>query len=139
MHGDNEIMSEQNKGMLPTYEGLQTDENVKKEAEMIETINQILKHEEKTSKVNRKTNLKDAYCMPTMDSISDYLNKKYGKDADILCLVIDKWSKGHKDVSVSVNGWLIDKVLDTFRGFVEMVKQRSLGDRLTGRNKGEKD
>ena len=132
-------MSEQNKGMLPTYEGLQTDENMKKEAEMIETINQILKHEEKTSKVNRKTNLKDAYCMPTMDSISDYLGKKYGKDVDIICKIIDKWSLGHKDVSVSVNGWLIDKVLDTFRGFVEMVKQRSLGDRLTGRNKGEKD
>ena len=132
-------MSEQNKGMLPTYEGLQTDENAKKEAEMIETINQILKHEEKTSNINRKTKLNDAYCMPTMDSISHYLNKKYGKDADILCLMIDKWSKGHKDVSVSVNGWLIDKVLDTFRGFVEMVKQRSLGDRLMGKNKENKD
>ena len=128
-------MSNQNKGMLPTYEGLQDSENAKKEAEMIETINQILRHEKETANINRKTNLKDSYSMPTMDSISHYLNKKYGKDADIMILVIDKWSKGHKDVSVSVNGWLIDKVLDTFKGFVEMVKQRSLGDRLLGKNK----
>ena len=132
-------MSNQNKGMLPTYEGLQDSENAKKEAEMIETINQILKHEKETSNINRKTKLNDAYCMPTMDSISHYLNKKYGKDADIICIIIDKWSKGHKDVSVSVNGWLVDKVLETFRGFVEMVKQRSLGDRLMGRNKENKD
>ena len=125
--------------MLPTYEGLQLDDSMKKEAEMIETINNILLHEKETSNINRKTNLKDAYCMPTMDSISHYLNKKYGKDADIIVQVIDKWSKGHKDVSVSVNGWLIDKILDTFRGFVEMVKQRSFGDRLMGKNKGEKD
>jgi hypothetical protein len=128
-------MSNQNKGMLPTYEGLQDSENAKKEAEMIETINQILRHEKETANINRKTNLKDSYSMPTMDSISHYLTKKYGKDADIMVLIIDKWSKGHKDVSVSVNGWLIDKVLDTFKGFVEMVKQRSLGDRLLGKNK----
>ena len=74
-----------------------------------------------------------------MDSISHYLNKKYGNDADVLYLIIDKWSKSHKDVSVSVNGWLIEHILDTFKGFVEMVKQRSLGDRLTGRNKGDKN
>ena len=128
-------MSNENKGMLPTYEGLQDANIDKKEAEMIETINNILRHEKLTSDINRKTNLKDSYSMPTMDSISHYLNRKYGKDTDIICLVIDKWSKGHKDVSVSVNGWLIDKVLDTFRGFVEMVKQRSLGDRLMGKNK----
>jgi hypothetical protein len=104
---------------------------------MIETINNILKHEKSTNDINRKTNLKDSYSMPTMDSISHYLNKKYGKDADIICLVIDKWSKAHKDVSVSVDGWLIDKILDTFKGFVEMVKQRSFGDRLLGKNKNE--
>lgn len=128
----------QNKGMQPIYEGLQDSEQQKKEAEMIETINQILKHEELTSDINRKTNLKDAYCMPTMDAISFYLNKKYGNDADTICNVIDKWSKGYKDVSVSVNGWLVDKVLDTFRGFVEMVKQRSFGDKMLGRNKEDK-
>ena len=44
-------------------------------------------------------------------------------------------SKSYKDISVSVNGWLISNILDTFKGFVEMVKQRSLGDRLTGKNK----
>jgi hypothetical protein len=128
---------EQNKGMQPIYEGLQDDTNIKKEAEMIETINQILRHEKETANINRKTNLKDTYSMPTMDSISHYLNKKYGRDADIMCSIIDKWSRGHKDVSVSQNGWLIDKVLDTFRGFVEMVKQRSLGDRLMGKNKDD--
>jgi hypothetical protein len=128
-------MSEQNKGMLPTYEGLQDTNIDKKEAEMIETINNILRHEKLTSDINRKTNLKDAYCLPTMDSIADYLELKYKKDADIIYKIIRTWSKAHKDVSVSVNGWLIDKVLDTFRGFVEMIKQRSFGDRMLGRNK----
>jgi hypothetical protein len=132
-------MSEKNKGMQPIYEGLQDDNFDKQQSQMIETIDNILLHEKKTGLINRKTNLKDSYAMPTMDSISHYLDKKYGKDADIMCIIIDKWSQSHKDVSVSVNGWLVDKVLDTFKGFVEMVKQRSLGDKLTGRHKGEKD
>lgn len=129
------MSNQQNKGMLPIYEGLQTDDTAKKEAEMIETINNILKHEKQTGLINRKTNLKDSYSMPTMDSISAYLNKKYGKDSDVICNVINTWSQAHKDVSVSVNGWLIEKVLETFRGFVEMVKQRSFSDKLLGRNK----
>lgn len=132
-------MSEQNKGMQPTYEGLQNDNLQKKEAELIETINNILKHEKDTSLINRKTNLKDSYSLPTLDSISHYLDKKYGKDADIMCMIINKWSISHKDVSVSVNGWLIEKILETFKGFIEMIKQRSLGDRLSGRNKDGKD
>ena len=67
------------------------------------------------------------------------LEKKYGKDSDVMVTIIRTWSKSHKDVSVSVNGWLISSILDTFKGFVEMVKQRSFGDRMLGRNKGDKD
>jgi translation elongation factor EF-4 len=125
--------------MQPYYEGLQDDDFNKKEVELIETINNILKHESDTKNINRKTKLTDNYSMPTMDSISDYLEKKYGKDSDVIVTIIRTWSKSHKDVSVSVNGWLINSVLDTFKGFVEMIKQRSFGDRMLGRNKGEKD
>jgi translation elongation factor EF-4 len=132
-------MSNRNKGMQPYYEGLQDDDFNKKEVELIETINNILKHESDTKNINRKTKLTDNYSMPTMDSISDYLEKKYGKDSDVIVTIIRTWSKSHKDVSVSVNGWLINSVLDTFKGFVEMIKQRSFGDRMLGRNKGEKD
>jgi hypothetical protein len=132
-------MSEQNKGMQAIYDGLQDSDLQKKEAELIETINNILKHEKDTKNINRKTKLSDNYSMPTMDSIADYLEAKYHKDSDVMVTVIRTWSKSHKDVSVSVNGWLIEKILDTFKGFVEMIKQRSLGDRFTGRNKGEKD
>jgi len=128
-------MSEINKGMLPTYEGLQDSEMAKKEAELIETINNILKHEKDTKDINRKTKLTDSYSMPTMDSISGYLKQKYGKDSDCICTVIDTWSKSHKDVSVSINGWLIQGILDTFKGFIEMMKQRSFTDRLMGRNR----
>ena len=128
-------MSDKNKGMLPVYQGLQNDEFQKKEAELIETINTILKHEEKSTDIDRKTKLTDSYSMPTMDSISSYLKLKYKNDADVMCVIIDTWSKSHKNVSVSINGWLIDKVLDTFKGFVEMMKQRSFSDRLMGRNK----
>ena len=130
-------MVEQNKGMQPVYDGLQ-DEYAKKEAELIETINNILKVENVTSDINRKTNLKDAYALPTMDSIADYLECKYKNDCELPVNIIRTWSKAHKDVSVSVNGWLIDKILDTFKGFVEMVKQRSFGDKMLGRNKDVK-
>lgn len=132
-------MSNQNKGMQPYYEGLQNDDMQKKEAELIETINNILKNETDTDKINRKTKLLDAYSMPTMDSISDYLELKYNKDSDIMVKIIRLWSKKHKDVSVSVDGWLISNILETFRGFIETVKQRSLGDRLLGRNKEVKE
>jgi hypothetical protein len=132
-------MSEKNKGMQPIYEGLQNDEFAKKEAELIETINNILKNETDTTKINRKTKLLDAYSMPTMDSISNYLEVKYKKDADIVVKIINTWSKAHKDTSVSVDGWLISGILDTFKGFVEMMKQRSLGDRLMGKNKGDNE
>ena len=128
-------MSQQNKGIQPYYEGLQDDALQKKEAELIETINNILKTESDTDKINRKTKLLDAYCMPTIDSIADYLEEKYHKDSDITVKIIRTWSKSHKDVSVSVNGWLISSILDTFKGFIETVKQRSLGDKLMGRNK----
>jgi hypothetical protein len=124
--------------MQPTFEGLQDTDYQKKEAELIETVNNILKSESDTDKINRKTKLLDAYSMPTMDAIADYLELKYGtKDCDTPVKLIRLWSKKHKDVSVSVDGWLIDKILDTFKGFVEMMKQRSLGDRLMGKNKGE--
>jgi hypothetical protein len=132
-------MTNQNKGMQPIYDNLQDDEFQKKEAELIETINNILKSESDTKKINRKTKLLDSYSMPTMDSISDYLESKYKKDADIMVTIIRTWSKSHKDVSVSVDGWLISNILDTFKGFVEMVKQRSLGDKLLGKNKEAKD
>jgi hypothetical protein len=132
-------MAVQNQGMQPIYDGLQDDDLKKKEAELIETINNILKNESDTTKINRKTKLNDAYCLPTMDSIADYLDIKYKKDADIIVKIVRTWSKYHKDVSVSVNGWLIEKILETFKGFIESIKQRSLGDRLTGRNKGDKE
>jgi hypothetical protein len=128
-----------NKGMQPYYEGLKDDDTAKKEAELIETINNILKPESDTDKINRKTKLLDSYSMPTMDTIADYLELKYKKDADMLYIPIRMWSKKHKDVSVSVDGWLIDKILETFKGFIESIKQRSLSDRFTGRNKGEKE
>jgi len=133
------LSNNQNKGMSPYYDGLQNDEFNKKEAELIETINNILKHESDTKNINRKTKLSDNYSMPTMDSISDYLEKKYGKDSDVMVTIIRTWSKSHKDVSVSINGWLISSILDTFKGFVEMVKQRSFGDKMLGRNKGDKE
>ena len=132
-------MSNQNKGMQNIYDGLQDSDMQKKEAELIETINNILKHETDTSKINRKTKLLDNYSMPTMDSISDYLEKKYGKDSDVMVTIIRTWSRSHKDVSVSVNGWLITGILETFKGFIESIKQRSFGDRLMGRNKEGKD
>jgi hypothetical protein len=136
-------MSDQNKGMLPIYKGLQTDEDInKKEAEMIETINNILKHEEDTKLINRKTKVRDNFSLPTLDLFSYNLERKYYNKNDkkdlggnIMSDLINLWTKGHKDISVSVDGWLIDKVLDTFRGFVEMLKQRSLSDRFLGRNK----
>jgi hypothetical protein len=132
-------MSNSNKGMQPFYEGLQDDEFSKKEAELIETINNILHHESDTTKINRKTKLLDSYSLPTMDILADYLEGKYKKDADTPIKIIRIWSKYHKDVSVSVNGWLISNILETFKGFIEAVKQRSLGDRFLGRNKGEKE
>lgn len=133
-------MSTQNKGMLPIYDGLQDDIFQKKEAELIETINNILKIETDTNKIDRKTKLLDNYSMPTMDTIADYLEIKYGKkDVDVMVKVIRTWSLNHKNVSVSVNGWLVDKILDTFKGFVEMMKQRSLGDRFLGRNREGKE
>jgi len=132
-------MSTQNKGMQPIYEGLQNDEFQKKEAELIETINNILKNESDTKKINRKTKLSDNYSMPTMDSIADYLECKYKKDSDIMVTIIRTWSKSHKDVSVSVDGWLIFNILDTFKGFIEMMKQRSLSERFLGRNKEGKE
>lgn len=129
----------QNKGMQPYYEGLQNNALDKKEAELIETINNILKNESDTTKINRKTKLTDSYSIPTMDSISDYLELKYGKDTDDITKIIRTWSKYHKDVSVSVEGWLISNILETFRGFIETIKQRSLGNRLFGRNKEVKE
>lgn len=133
-------MPNQNKGMQNIYDGLQDDDGLKKkEAELIETINNILKHETKTKDINRKTKVLDNYSLPTMDSISDYLEKKYNKDSDIMVKIIRTWSQYHKDIAVSVDGWLIDKILDTFKGFIEMIKQRSLGDRLMGRNKEGKE
>jgi hypothetical protein len=133
-------MSIENKGMQPIYDGLQDDDLKKKEAELIETINNILKDESDTTKINRKTKLNDAYCLPTMDMLCDYLEKKYGKkEVDSIVYPIKKWSKYHKDTSVSVDGWLISNILDTFRGFIESIKQRSFGDRLTGKNKESKD
>ena len=128
-------MSEKNKGMQPIYKGLQDSDIDKQEAQLIETINNILHHEKDTKDINRKTKLKDNYSMPTMDSIADYLEDKYKKDCDVPIKVIRTWSKAHKDTSVSVDGWLISSVLDTFKGFVEMIKQRSFADRLTGRNR----
>jgi hypothetical protein len=136
-------MSNQNKGMLPTYKGLQIDEDMnKKEAEMIETINNILRHEEDTKLINRKTKVRDNFSLPTLDLISYNLERKYYNKNDkkdlggnVMSNLINLWTKEHKDISVSIDGWLIDKVLDTFRGFVEMLKQRSLSDRFLGRNK----
>jgi hypothetical protein len=135
-------VSEKNKGMLPTYQGLQNDDLQKKEAEFIETINNILKHEEDTHNINRKTKVSDNYSMPTLDLIAYNLERKYYNKNDKLDLAgnvmadnINLWTKGHKDISVSVNGWLIQGILDTFKGFVEMMKQRSFSDRLMGRNK----
>jgi hypothetical protein len=132
-------MSNLNRGMQPTYEGLQDDNLEREKAELIETINNILKPENNTDNINRKTKVLDSYSMPTMDTIADYLELKYKKDADMLYIPIRLWSKKHKDVSVSVDGWLISGILETFRGFIESIKQRSLGDRFLGRNKGEKD
>lgn len=129
-------MVEQNKGMQPIYDGLQVDTDLaKKEAELIETINNILKNESDTTKINRKTKLNDAYCLPTMDSIADYLDAKYKKDCDLPVKIIRTWSKYHKDTSVSVDGWLINGILETFKGFIETIKQRSFTDRALGRNK----
>jgi hypothetical protein len=128
-------MSDKNKGMQNVYQGLQDANIDKQEAQLIETINNILHHESDTKNINRKTKLNDNYSIPTMDSIADYLELKYKKDCDVPVKIIRIWSKAHKDVSVSVDGWLISSILDTFKGFVEMVKQRSFGDRLTGRNK----
>lgn len=148
------MSNNQNKGMQHIYDGLQTDDALqKKEAELIETINNILRNEDETSKINRKTKLNDAYCLPTMDSLADYLDKKYtliekdknGKekiirnDADNLTLIIRTWSKYHKDTSVSVDGWLINGIFETFKGFIESIKQRSFTDRALGRNKEGKD
>lgn len=139
-------MSNQNKGMQPLYEGLQDAEMAKQEAQLVETINNILKHEEFTGNINRKTKVSDSYSIPTLDLVSYGLERKYYNKNDKVDLagnymsdIINFWTKEHKDISVSVDGWLIDKVLDTFRGFVEMVKQRSFGDRLLGRNKESKE
>ena len=139
-------MSEQNKGMQPTYDGLQDAEFQKEKAELIETVNNILKHEPDTKLINRKTKVSDNYSLPTLDVISYNLERKYydikdKKDlaGNVMSDLINLWTKGHKDISVSVGGWLIEKILDTFKGFVEMVKQRSIGDRLTGRNKEGKN
>jgi hypothetical protein len=129
-----------NKGMQPIYDGLQNDNDLaKKEMELIETINNILKNEPDTEKINRKTKVLDAYSLPTMDSLSNYLDMKYKKDADTITTIIKTWSKYHKDVSVSVDGWLINNILETFRGFIETIKQRSIGDRLLGKNKGSNE
>jgi hypothetical protein len=128
-------MSNKNSGMQYTYKGLQ-DANVdKEEVQLIETINNILNHEKDTKDINRKTKLSDNYSMPTMDSIADYLELKYKNDCDVPVKIIRTWSKAHKDTSTSVGGWLIINILDTFKGFVEMIKQRSFGERLTGRGK----
>lgn len=140
-------MSNLNKGMQEVYKGLQDDNDLaKKEAELIETINNILKHEKDTKLINRKTKVTDNYSLPTLDVISYDLERKYYDKNDkkdlggnIMSDIINLWTKGHKDISVSINGWLIDKVLDTFKGFVETIKQRSLGDRFLGRNKEGKE
>ena len=135
-------MSGRNKGMQSIYDGLQDDNLQKKEAEFVETINNILKHESETSLINRKTKVSDNYSTPTLDLIANHLEKKYYNKNDkndlagnVMADNINTWTKSYKDISVSVNGWLISNILDTFKGFVEMVKQRSLGDRLTGKNK----
>ena len=139
-------MSNQNKGMQHIYDGLQDDDLAKKEAELIETINNILRHESDTKLINRKTKVSDNYSLPTLDVISYHLERKYYDSKDkqdlgknVMSDIINLWSKGHKDISVSVDGWLIAKILDTFKGFMEAVKQRSFSDRMLGRNKGEKE
>jgi hypothetical protein len=135
-------MSQKNQGMLPVYQGLQDSDEQKEKAEMIETINNILKHEAETTDINRKTKVSDNYSLPTLDVIAYNLQRKYYNEKDtkdlagnVMSDLINKWTKGHKDISVSVNGWLVDKILDTFKGFVEMMKQRSFTDKLMGRNK----
>jgi hypothetical protein len=138
-------MSEKNKGMLPIYQGLQDTDEQKEKAEMIETINNILKHETETTDINRKTKVSDNYSTPTLDLIAYNLERKYYDKNDkkdlagnVMADLINHWTKGHKNISVSVNGWLVEKILDTFKGFVEMMKQRSFSDKLLGRNKEAK-
>jgi len=107
-------MSNQNKGMQSYYDGLQDDDFNKKEAELIETINNILKHENDTKLINRKTKVSDNYSLPTLDVISYNLERKYYDKSDkkdlagnVMSDIINLWTKEHKDISVSVNGWLI--------------------------------
>jgi hypothetical protein len=94
--------------------------------------------------INLITDIPDSYSIVIMETLSDYLMKKYGTNkedrqyAKIMVNPINQFTKRFKELNPSVNGKRTSEVLSSLSKFVEYVKNRNTIQRLTGASdKGE--
>jgi hypothetical protein len=126
-------------GIEPFYKEFQNIPNTNDKQIDIEKIyNKIINVPTKDKEINLITDIPDSYSLVVMESISDYLLKKYGTSkqdkvfARIMCNPINNFTSRYKQLNPSVNGKRTTEVLSSLSRFVEYVKNRNTIQKLTG-------
>jgi hypothetical protein len=124
-------------GMNPLYDEFQNVQNTNnKEIDIEKIYNKVIT----TGKdLNLITDIPDSYSLTVMETIADYLEKKYSingnsKNAKIMTYPIRKFANRYKELNPSVGGKRVSEVLSSLSQFVQYVKNRTTIQKLTGSN-----
>jgi hypothetical protein len=124
-------------GMDGFYNEMQNiNTNTEKQIDVEKIYNKVIT----TGKdINLITDIPDTYSIVVMETISDYLLKKYGKDANVMIYPINQFTKKFKQLNPSHNGKRVTEVLNSLSHLVEYVKNRNTVQKLTGTGTTDKN
>lgn len=130
-------------GMDKLYDDFQNVENTsQKEIDIEKIYNKVIT----TGKdINLITDIPDSYTIVTMETIADYLIKKYGNDRNsrknikLVTYPIIQFCTKYKELNPSVGGKRVSEVLSSLSQFVQYVKNRTTIQKLTGAEQNDKE
>lgn len=107
-----------------------------KQIDIEKIYSKLITHNKKD--INLMTDIPDSYSLVVMESISDYLYKKYGTSTQdkklikIMCSPINNFVEKYKSLNPSVNGKRASEVLSSLSKIVDNIKNRNTIQKLTG-------
>jgi hypothetical protein len=127
-------------GMDEFYREFQNVPNPnQKEIDIEKIYNKVITNDKKD--LNLITDIPDSFSITMMETIADYLNKKYKseKNAILMTYPITQFTNKFKQLNPAVNGKRVSEVLSSLSRFVEYIKNRSTIQKLTGTSEKENE
>jgi hypothetical protein len=133
-------------GLEPLYQEFQNVEGTtQKEIDASKIYDKTITIGKREKDINLITDIPDAYPIVVMESITDYLLKKYGKtpsDRKLALLIVSpivNFTTKYKQINPSTHGKRITELFSSLSRYVEAIRNRTTMQKLTSSGKNDSE